>query len=141
MVNLEEMEDVEKVIVFGEKKLKIVFWGWGIVVESFVFIFVVEWGDCIQIVIIVLVVFNNVWGVLVGVIFGYIICVVIVVMGGKFVVGCIFEKIVMLIGGFLFYLFVVVFWWIKIVQDLDLQINYQLLMGLNFFIDWNDMEC
>ncbi|AGF52640.1 transmembrane protein FT27 [Synechocystis sp. PCC 6803] len=112
--NLEEMEDAEKAIASGEKKLKIVPRGWGIVVESFALTFVAEWGDRTQIATIALAASNNAWGVSAGAILGHTICAVIAVMGGKFVAGRISEKTVTLIGGLLFYLFAVVSWWTKI---------------------------
>ena len=74
------------------------------VVESFVLIFIAEWGDRTQFATIALAAANNPVGVVVGAILGHTICAIIAVVAGKSIAGRISEKLVTLVGGGLFVL-------------------------------------
>ncbi len=82
-----------------------------IVMQSFALTFVAEWGDRTQIATITLAAANNPVGVTLGAIVGHTICALIAVLCGRWIAGCISEKMVNLIGGVLFLVFAVVAVW------------------------------
>ncbi len=79
-----------------------------IFMETFLLIFLGEWGDRTQIATITLAASNNPLGVAAGAVLGHAICAVIAVMGGSLIAGRISERTLTAIGGGLFLLFGVI---------------------------------
>ncbi|KAJ1677816.1 GCR1-dependent translation factor 1 [Spiromyces aspiralis] len=74
-------------------------------VETFVLIFLAEWGDRSQLATIALGAAKNVWGVVVGTIVGHTICTGAAVLGGRLLATRISVKKVTYAGGILFVIF------------------------------------
>ena len=75
------------------------------ILESFILIFLAEWGDRTQFATIALAAANDPIGVTIGAILGHTICAVIAVVTGNSIADRISEKLITLIGGGLFILF------------------------------------
>ncbi|GMS94307.1 hypothetical protein PENTCL1PPCAC_16482, partial [Pristionchus entomophagus] len=75
--------------------------------ETFALTFLAEWGDKSQAATVLLAATNNVWGVLVGGVFGHGLCTGMAVIGGRAVARCISIRTVTIIGGIVFLVFAV----------------------------------
>lgn len=94
--------------VVGDGNLGVLVVVVSMVVVIFVFVFVVEWGDKFFFFIIVFVVVLLLFGVVMGVIVGYGVVIIFVVLGGRFLSEYVFEKLIVYVGGVLFLVFVVI---------------------------------
>jgi Ca2+/H+ antiporter, TMEM165/GDT1 family len=81
---------------------------WKILVETFTLIFVAEWGDRTQFATIALATNHNRIGITMGAILAHAICSAIAVFAGQSIAGGISEKLVNLVGGWLFIIFAIV---------------------------------
>ncbi|MBD2099411.1 TMEM165/GDT1 family protein [Leptolyngbya sp. FACHB-261] len=98
-----EAEDLEEVQALENRLPKI---AWlAPLLESFVLIFLAEWGDRTQIATVALAAAHNPVGVAAGAIFGHGFCSGLAVLGGKWVAGRISERVILFCGGGLFILF------------------------------------
>ncbi|KAJ1914586.1 GCR1-dependent translation factor 1 [Mycoemilia scoparia] len=80
-----------------------------IFVESFLLAFLAEWGDRSQLATIALGAAKNVWGVVVGTIFGHTVCTGAAVIGGRLLATKISVRKITFAGGILFIIFGLVY--------------------------------
>ncbi|KAJ2606690.1 GCR1-dependent translation factor 1 [Coemansia sp. RSA 1804] len=80
-----------------------------IFVETFVLVFLAEWGDRSQLATIALGAARNVYGVAAGTILGHTICTGVAVVGGRLLASRISVKKVSFAGGVLFIIFSIVY--------------------------------
>ncbi|KAJ2143210.1 GCR1-dependent translation factor 1 [Coemansia sp. RSA 678] len=78
-------------------------------VETFVLVFLAEWGDRSQLATIALGAARNVYGVTAGTILGHTCCTAVAVIGGQLLAARISVKKVTLAGGVLFIIFAVLY--------------------------------
>jgi Ca2+/H+ antiporter, TMEM165/GDT1 family len=81
---------------------------WKILVETFTLIFLAEWGDRTQFATIALATHHNRIGVTLGAILAHTICSAIAVFAGQSIASEISEKLVNLVGGWLFIVFALI---------------------------------
>jgi Ca2+/H+ antiporter, TMEM165/GDT1 family len=81
---------------------------WKILVETFTLIFMAEWGDRTQFATFALSTNHNLTGVALGAILAHSICAAIAVFAGQSIAEEISEKLVNLVGGWLFIVFAVI---------------------------------
>ncbi len=108
VASCDAVEDAQLAVEESQKNLTNSRNNFKVTLETFILTFLAEWGDRTQIATITLAASNNVFGVTAGAILGHIICAIIAVLGGKLIASRISERMVTIIGGFLFLVFAVV---------------------------------
>ena len=78
-----------------------------VLLKAFSLTFVAEWGDRSQIATIALAASHEPLGVTLGGIIGHSLCTGVAVIGGKLLATRISERMVLLVGGLLFFVFAI----------------------------------